>query len=729
MNDQEFARQLREKTDATPIPDRLLPEHISEQLAQSPKKKSWYKSPWVPMAATFLLLAIVGTSVWTVNLRQKNDSNMMNLAASDSLDNSINEESDYVSPSNNNLSESPIATAKSYQELYALLSDLSTQRLLYGVDDVEMETAVAEDMNDSAITNSSMTTQGNADQDRSEPAYSDTNTQVENVAEADIVKTDGDYIYSCFRESGYGLNAISIAKTEHGTLTACSVISPESISEAIDCEDFFVEELYLQKDRMILICEGTPHIDDEPVPYSSALNRMAYGWGSNENTYILTYDVFDPTHPTLVGNLTQEGYYKSSRFTNGCLYTFSSKWVAVPERYQDYEVYVPSIEDAPLNCTDIYLPACPDDSCYQVMTGMKLDAPDHFIDSKAILSGNGIYYVSNDHIYFAQQKWENGATFTELFKFRYADGSIEPLGSLEVDGYLLNQFAMDEYKGYLRVVTTVTPAYIWDDVKPAADTVESKNRSATTNALFVIDSNMNLVGSIKNLALDERVYSVRFMGDAGYFVTYRETDPLFSVDLSDPANPKIMDALKIPGFSNYMHFYSEDLLFGLGEEIDPDTGEFLGAKLSMFDISDPYNIVEKDKTVLSDVFYTSAQYNHKALLIDPEKNLIGFYAEEYSETDYVYKDAYVIYSYIPNRGFQQQFYCQIDQDPIFSEDGRPYSLNYYLVRGIYIDDYLYVINGNRIRSYSLDTYTPQEGLIIRGDGNHVHENYVEDVNH
>ncbi len=217
---------------------------------------------------------------------------------------------------------------------------------------------------------------------------------------------------------------------------------------------------------------------------------------------------------------------------------------------------------------------------------------------------------------------------------------------------------------------------------------------------------MNLVGTIDDLAPDERIYSVRFMGDTGYFVTYRETDPLFSVDLSDPSNPQVMDALKIPGFSNYLHFYSDNLLLGLGEENNPNTGDFMGLKLSMFDISDPYDIREIDKTVLPEAYYAPAQYNHKAFLIDPERNLMGFYIECYDKEKYEHSENYVIYSYIPGSGFVQQFSCNITDDSPYTE----------FIRGIYIGDYLYLVNGNCICSYAFDTYQKIDEIRIETDG-------------
>lgn len=714
MNEQDFIQQLRKKAEKTPVPESLSPEQIASQLNRTSKPKNRYQQPWIQIAAAFALLAIVSGSVWGIRQSKKSQINMDSAASNDlSMEAQQNAQADSDEGINENTpAKSRIATPNSYQQLYQILADLSVHDMYFdAVQENQTEAATGNAGDDSAVSQ---------DLRMEADAFSDTNTQVDTVAEADIVKTDGHFIYSCFQENGsYAWNAISIANAEQGTLTACSTISSASISEEIGCTDFFVQELYLLENKLLVLCEGTIPVQAQADPEGpEATADVLWTRDNTVNTYILTYDVSNPMQPIPISTLKQEGYYESSRLTNGCLYTFTTKWVNVPERFSGYEEIVPAAQDKRLSCQDIYLPKCPDASCYQLITGMQLDDPSAFTDSKAILSGNGIYYVSKESIYFAQPDWNDGAISTEILKFRYEDGSIQACGSVTVEGYLFNQFSMDEYNGYLRVVTTIVPSYEQTEM-PLTDSVMAP---ASTNALYVIDANMEQIGTIADLAPGERVYSVRFMGETGYFVTYRETDPLFSIDLSDPADPKVMDALKIPGFSSYLHFYSKDLLLGLGEEFDPGTGEFLGLKLSMFDISDPYNILEVDKTVLPDSYYSTALNNHKALLIDPERNLIGFYVESYHEKDYEYEESYELYAYVEGSGFQKLFHCDVGNNPILTERDYPNLTN---IRGLYIGDFLYLVYGNRICSYSLDTFDPIEGLIISGDGKHTHEIYTE----
>ena len=183
------------------------------------------------------------------------------------------------------------------------------------------------------------------------------------------------------------------------------------------------------------------------------------------------------------------------------------------------------------------------------------------------------------------------------------------------------------------------------------------------------------------------------MGDTGYFVTFRETDPLFSVDLSDPDNPKIIGTLKIPGFSEYLHPYGDGLLLGIGEEVDEKGVESNQVKLSMFDISDPSNVKEIDKIVLNGSYYSTAFDQYKSVLADAEKNLIGFAADSEGGREYY------TFSYDEKQGFT----CKR------KEMTKEYGEN---VRGIYIDSTFYLINGNQIESYNLENYEKIEELIL-----------------
>ena len=163
---------------------------------------------------------------------------------------------------------------------------------------------------------------------------------------------------------------------------------------------------------------------------------------------------------------------------------------------------------------------------------------------------------------------------------------------------------MDEYNGYLRFVATT-----YHQNGPAS------------NGLFILDKNLELTGSVEKLAKNERIYSARFLGTRAYFVTYRETDPVFLVDLSDPEKPVVKDKLKLPGFSDYLHTFGDHLLLGIGSN---ETKNGLSqVKLSMFDISSDSSVREAHSKLLEKDSISLAGDNHKAILVDAERNIIG----------------------------------------------------------------------------------------------------------
>ncbi len=204
---------------------------------------------------------------------------------------------------------------------------------------------------------------------------------------------------------------------------------------------------------------------------------------------------------------------------------------------------------------------------------------------------------------------------------------------------------------------------------------------------------MKQVSTLEGLAEDEQIYSARFLGDTAYFVTYKQVDPLFSVDLSNPKKPVILGELKIPGFSEYLHPYSENQLLGIGMDTDEDGMTTNGVKLSMFDITDPSNVSEVNKQVLKDVYGSNVFYDYKAVLIDGEKNLIGFSAHGDSQH-------YYVYSYDENSGFT----CLLDH-----AIGNSW---YGTIRGIYAGNTLYIVEGYAIESYDLTTFDKIDDIVL-----------------
>ena len=201
------------------------------------------------------------------------------------------------------------------------------------------------------------------------------------------------------------------------------------------------------------------------------------------------------------------------------------------------------------------------------------------------------------------------------------------------------------------------------------------------NNVYVLDENLKEVASIKGLAKNESVYAVRYLGNYGYFVTYENTDPLFTVDFSDMKNPKIVGKLKLPGYSDYLHFYDENSMLGLGMEND----NYL--KLEMYNVSNG-KAKQISKKVLKRYMYSDALHDYKSIIVDKEKNLIGFKA---TLSNGNYEDVYVLYRFENNK------FKKLAEVSLSGESCA--------VRGLYIDNYFYIVTlGKDVKVLDLNNY-------------------------
>lgn len=630
--EEDMIEQLRKESEDTQIPDSLQPDQVEKRLSERPKKYHWKKRYTAGLAAACCLLvcgAVLGT--------QKNLQRVSPVEKQDTA--------------TDQAESSDIQTAKSYDQIYEYLQANQDDR--YGIDDGMLEqSAVAESAEDSTSMKSTASADRSVAQNgkaSGEAAYSETNVRQDGVDEADVVKTDGRYLYT-LKDNG---SAVSIVDTANEKLKEAASVRVE--------EDDRIREFYVSDGHLILISEFNQEREEGAWTYAST------------DTRIITYDITDPEKPGKAGEVTQSGSYTSSRLTDGHLYLFTQYSVDVTSGIapKDKKDYIPYVNQQMLEADDIYLPPFSQAYMYEVVSSVDIAKPGEIQDSKAIFSDGGELYVSNDNIYWYETQWSD-KTETVIKRISYKDGKLKAEASGKVDGYINDSFSIDEYDGYLRVVTT-------DD---------------GTNGLYILDSKMKEVGSITGLAEGEQVYSARLLGDTGYFVTYEQTDPLFSVDLSDPKNPKIIGKLKIPGFSEYLHFYGENLLLGIGMDVDEDGFTTNGVKLSMFDISDSSDVKEIQKYTLENVYSAAVMYDYKAVLIDPEKNVIGFAADGNNGENYY------VFSYNDTKGFE----CLMNE----TVNGNGYQS----ARGVYVDNTLYVVKGNIIEAYDMADYQKTGDLIL-----------------
>ena len=566
----------------------------------------------------------------------------------------------------------------------------------------------------------------------SEPDFSGTNVQVEGVDEADIIKTDGQYFYIF----DWNRNSIYIVKVDGSKMLLTSTVP---VSDEFTGNETG-REMYLWKNHLVLMVSG--YRTEQKEEYSKNAGEDIAYIRECAVTKIFTYDISDKSAPKLVSALEQDGRMITSRFTDGVLYVISSHrdynaWfkpsdgarkTAVPES-EEYMGFIPTVAGKAMAADSIYISEEPVSEEFLVVTAMSPETPDRYLDAKSLLADGDECYVSSNYIYVAGSRWQNSEIpydRTEVYRFAYSGGVITPAGQVTVKGTLDNQFSMDEYDGHLRVVTTVDE-YVYetkevadingDGVIDETDLIEPYrytyiSESKRYNSLYIYDDTLQLTGAIENLAPDEHIKSARLMGTVGYFVTFRQTDPLFSVDLSDPANPRVLGELKIPGFSTYLHPYGDGLLLGIGYDADEDTGWVNCVKLSMFDVSDPTDVKEVHKHSLTDFSYVGVENDHKAALIDAEKGIIGFPARGYKDSaEY---NVYVIYGYDETEGFYPKF-----SEGYATEEGiglfeLKYELFYNDCRGAYIGDTFYMINpAYEIKSYDMETWeqTGRVGLV------------------
>ena len=500
------------------------------------------------------------------------------------------------------------------------------------------------------------------------PAYSETNTQVEGVDEADVTKTDGRCIYTL---SGGRLH---IVRADGGTLEPeAEVVLPGGGS------GMRALELYVKGGRLVVMQSGWLSGNERNAAQTGAAG--AAGCPEGWYTQAAVYDIADPENPALLGVLGQAGEYLSSRLAGDTLYLVTTYRLPDKAKKGEKETYVPCLytqeSGAVMAAADVCIPPEPSERQYTVAASVDIRRPQEHLASKTVLGGGDSLYANTETLLLAvprSVKGEEGrtGTVTDLLRFSLEEGDITLAASGTVPGTLLNQFSMDEYKGVFRVVTTLSGG-----TETIGDGVVSYEPWETVNCLYTLDGEMRLLGKVEGLAKGEQVYSVRFCGDIGYFVTFRQIDPLFAVDLTDPASPKVLSALKIPGFSEYLHPYAPGLLFGFGRQADPYTGEVRGLKLSMFDVSDPADVTEA-YTLPLDAGWSEVSDNHKAILIDAGRNLIGFPADF----------RYFLYGYSPERGF----YLRAELPLNF---GGAYA------RGLYIGETFYTVEEGGICAYSL----------------------------
>lgn len=671
MDERKIFDMIKKSGENVDAPEEIQPEQIRRLLEEQPsdKKKRFRRyAQWGAVAAVFALVIIGGVTGLTrlsgtdgkehtetgsmvlSDATQQKETETMQLAEqnSEAVKETVKETTKETEASVGSDKDVYVfAGAKNYQQVFDALKSTQNDRE-YATADLARGVTTEMAVEDSAA--SAMDMGSSASNTGAALSYSKTNLQEAGVDEADIIKTDGKYLY-VMKATG----SVRMIRAEGKTLEVEGTIMLEALNET-------PQEMYVDGDILNLIVTGSRTTLD-----SDDTQEDTYTANTENYTKIYTYDISDRSVPQLRGTVKQKGTYSTSRKNGDVIYLFTQFYPQINDADQ-IDTYVPAVNGARLESTDIYLPEYQNSSSYLVISSVSNRRPDEVIDKKAIVSAADNFYVSNDNIYIANANWGSDATMTQILKFSCQKGKIRAKGAADLKGFLNDSFSMNEYNGYLRIVLT------------------DYSGDTQTNALYVLDDALEVCGSITDIAEGEEIRSARFLGDTGYFVTFKETDPLFSVDLSNPADPKVLGELKITGFSSYLHFYGENKLLGVGNEVDPETGAYTGIKLAMFDVSDPSNVKQLHKFVIKDTYDCPLFYDYKAAMIDTEKNVFGFMCDS----------SYMIFRYDEEKGFEN----------VFTENlGNSYYGSSYNgtqgIRGCFIDNSFYLIGGGQIRIYDM----------------------------
>lgn len=631
--EQDMVDQIARLSENTEVPDSLRPENI-ERLLKGKKQKKHFHSYRIGLAAACAAV-VTGIIVWQYGSLHHGMTDSKRVSA-DNAERKIS-------------GSRKIRIAESYDEIYKYI------KRSQGNEGIAMYARSGNETSAAADTGSGNETSAAAMD--ADGGYSQTNVRQSGVDEGDIAKTDGTYLY--VREDNG--RTIDIVDAGEGQLEKYSEITLE--------KEYTIQEFYIDTDRkkLVAVCQKECADADNKKQAGTAVRQQT-------KTAAVTYDISDIKKPVKEGEVTQSGTYNSSRMADGYLYLFSEYYTGSNVVKDKPVTYVPMVNDKAMSQSSICLPPENCGMMYEVISSVDISKPDETADHKAILSEGGQMYVSKKNIYYYESGGQqDNQTVTTLRKISYNKGKLKAAAQGKVKGYLNDTFSLDEYKGNLRLFTT----------------------NNDENLVTILDKKLDKISTIENLAKGETIYSARFMGESGYFVTYEQVDPLFSVDLSDPEKPKILGKLKIPGFSEYLHFYGEDRLLGIGMSTDEESGVAEGVKITMFDISDRSDVKEESTLVLDDLYGSHAAYDYKSVLVDPEKNVIGL--SGYSQNG----ESYYLLTY--NRTDRK--FETILQEEVNGNTSQG-------IRGIYIEDTLYVISGNIIEAYDMNTGVKSGDIIL-----------------
>lgn len=547
---------------------------------------------------------------------------------------------------------------------------LSPNDFLFSSDSVmEVEPPASEEPSDGAES-------GNA-------AYSETNNQVAGVQEPDTVKTDGRFLYSL----SAGENVLHITRADNGVLSAAASIDPVGRFGCRRRNPQTASEIRRRDGgtarRFVFPLYGVP-ARREPSDAAADRSRAMVSFpaarpaGLRLLQHTRTLDAGDgvrrrrPDRAALVNEFLLSGSYGTARQIGGQVFVMTGERAVRSENV--YEL-LPSCRAGGKmlypSGGDICIAADAATPYFTSVSVLDTSGRARCTDIKTFLGFSSQLYMNAESLYLSGARYDGGAK-TQLVRFSRTGDGLEFAAEGCVPGSLLNQFSMDEYDGVLRVAVT-----------------ETDRNGESTNSLYTLRQEggaLVVAGALTGMGITERIYGVRFFGETGYIVTFRQTDPLYTLDLSDPERPRLCSELKITGYSAYLHVYGAGRLFGFGNEATQD-GSVQSLKLTMFDTADP-SAVRTENALVLDELAPVWQASHKMLLVDPgEEAHRGFPASEWNGGN-----VYMLYTYDETTGFSERARIALPPDTGLS------------ARGLYIGDCYYIVSPTEITPLSLTDF-------------------------
>ena len=557
--------------------------------------------------------------------------------------------------------------------------------------------------------------------------YTLTNNQVAEVDEADVIKTNGQFVYVLDNnqliiyqaypvEEARLIKTIDLSNDEHQYYSQMLLFGDKLIligssgyfwhydmgfgfSRATDDTSDINNQDQDSPDKDPGVSTDPYEGVDEPSQPEDPEDEPSRPEDPEDEPYIelkpmtvhiLVYDVSNPNLPTIAKSIEIEGYLSAARLIDDTLVIVSNKYNdmlmyraegidhkdVLPHRKVDDVVIEPRIDEITVS----------EPNSINMLTISKFNLESNQFQFENFMGNSNIVYMTKDRLFIASTLYDISDTKTIIYQFDIRN-SLTFLNEVTIDGYLINSFAMDYYDNHLRVATT----------KAKGDT--------TVNAIIIFSSNLKQVGIVDNLAKGEVIYSVLFKQDTAYAVTFEQIDPFFVIDLSSPNRPTVLGELKIPGFSSYLHEIDDNFVLGFGKDtiFENNTVTTTAFKLSLFDVSNKQDPQEVDQLLLGGFgTHSDILYDHKALMVDSSRQLYGFTLTDWTFDTIVdgVRDIAVV------NDFTYRFQLvRIDDSKIvdvFTQDSKK---DEYYIRSLIIGDSLYIISNLSLEILSLADFT------------------------